>query len=149
MTIDAAQFRKDFTEFNSIAAYPDSGVTFWLGVAYLMLRPERWCTLLDTGAELFAAHNLALEAQAVKTAKAGGVPGIQTGAVSSKTVDRVGISYDAQAGLELDGGHWNLTIYGTRFLNMARMAGSGGVQLGAGCDFAGAILGGGGFWEGW
>ena len=72
------------------------------------------------------------------------MPGIQTGAISKKAVDKVSMGYDAQAGLELDGGHWNLTEYGTRFLNLARMAGMGGVQVTGGCgDFPG------GFFEGW
>lgn len=149
MAKDAATFRVDFPEFANNVTYPDAVITFWLGIAYLMLRPTRWATLIDLGAELFTAHNIVLEARAKKTAAGGGFPGVQTGAVSSKTIDRVGIAYDAQAGLEMDGGHWNLTEYGTRFLYMARMAGSGGIQIGGGCDLAGVPLGGWGPWERW
>lgn len=145
MTISAAQFRLDYPEFANVGTYPDSGVNYWLNLAYLMLRPDRWSTVIDVGAELFAAHNLVLEAQAARAAATGNLPGVQTGAVSGKSVDRVSINYDAQAGLVTDAGHWNLTTYGTRFIALSRMAGAGGIQITGGCDGFGL----GGFGEGW
>lgn len=147
MTVDAAKFVQDFPEFGNAAVFPVSGISFWLTTAYLMLPANRWAGVLDLGAELFAAHNLVLEASAQRSANTGSLPGIQTGAVSGKAVDRVSINYDASAGLILDGGHWNLTTFGTRFLFLARMAGMGGVQITGGCDdFGGSALG---SWQGW
>jgi hypothetical protein len=139
MAVDAAKFVQDFPEFGNAAVFPPSGITFWLTTAYLMLRPERWGTLIDLGAELFAAHNLVLEASAQRSANTGSLPGIQTGAISSKAVDRVSISYDAQAGLEMDGGHWNLTTYGTLFKRFANMAGMGGLQITGGLCYPGSF----------
>ncbi len=145
MTIDAAQFIIDFPEFANTSVFPTSGITFWLKTAYMMLPACRWGEALDIGAELFTAHNIVIEAAASRSVATGNLPGIQTGAVSGKSVDRVSVSYDAQAGLEMDAGHWNLTVYGTRFVRYSRMAGSGGIQV------TGAFIGGlgGGPFEGW
>jgi hypothetical protein len=126
--LDAGQFRLDFPEFTNTTTFPDSSVNFWLGVAVKMLRESRWADLLDVGLELFMAHNLSLE----KAAASGGVPGIQYGAVSGKTVDKLSITYDATIGIVPDAGHWNLSTYGTRFLWMMNMAGMGPTQVGAG-----------------
>jgi len=129
VTVNVAQFRADFTEFTNATTFPDSGIQFWLTTAYLMLPACRWSTLLDLGAELFAAHNVVLEALATRSVATGALPGLQLGVVSGKSVDRVSLSYDAQAGLEIDAGHWNLTTYGTRFIRFARMAGMGAIQV--------------------
>lgn len=128
VTID--QFRKDFTEFSNTAKYPNDGVQFWLTFADKMLiNPLRWGDVRNMGIELFVAHNLALENQAQKASKAGGTPGLQMGVLTGKTVGPVSANYDANAGLELGAGHWNLTTYGTRFLRLARMIGAGPIQV--------------------
>lgn len=132
MTVTPASFRVDFPAFTNATIYPDGSVTFWLGVATKLLSGSvsvgatRWADMLDVGIELFTAHQLALEKQANDTAVKGGTPGISSGPVASKGVGPVSIGYDTTAGLELDAGHWNLTVYGTRFINLARMVGSGG-----------------------
>lgn len=145
MPITAAQFRLDLPEFGNVAIFPNAALTYWLSLAYLMVRADRWGadgdtpgqpSVRDNGVEMFTAHNLVLEAAAQRSVATGNLPGIQTGAVSGKAVDKVSINYDAQAGLEPDAGHWNLTVYGTRFIKLARMAGSGGLQITGGCgDF--------------
>ena len=130
MTVTVSTFRADFTEFKDTVKYTDPDVGYYLRLALMMLvNPLRWGTMYDNGVELFMAHNLVLEAQAKNSAKTGAVPGVQTGVVSGKNVGPVGINYDAAAGLEPNAGHWNLTTYGTRFLNLARMVGSGGFQV--------------------
>jgi hypothetical protein len=125
-----SEFREHFPEFKSPTKYTSEQVTYWLGIADMMLvNPLRWATMRNNGIELFTAHNLVLEYQAQKASASGAVPGIQTGAVSGKTIGPVSVSYDSAAGLELNGGHWNLTNYGTRFLRLARMIGAGPVQV--------------------
>lgn len=146
-------FRTDYPEFGSVSKFPDSAVTYWLGIAKLMLT-TRWDdtpaeagapTQLYYGTELFVAHNLVLEAQARKNAAKGGTPGVgNAGPVSSKSVGPVSISYDTASAIELDAGHWNLTVYGTRFIQLARMMGAGPLQIGQGC----APYGSGGAWPG-
>ncbi len=132
MAITVAQFRADYPEFSSTTVYPDSQVNYWMNIAYILLNAGRWMRMLDMGAELFIAHNLALEARAQANASAGGIPGESTGPVSSKSVGPVSMGYDTTAGIEEGAGHWNLTIYGTRFIKLAKMFGAGPVQIGIG-----------------
>jgi hypothetical protein len=146
------QFRADFPEFENESAYPPSALTFWFNVASIMLSPRRWSTApsgsdpnnpgpcaLDIGTELFVAHNLTLERQAALSAQLSaqdGLPGpagVSTGAVAGTSVGPVSVSYDSNAGLDTGAGHWNLTIYGTRFSRLARFAGKGGHQANRGC----------------
>jgi len=127
--MDIATFRQDFSEFSSAVNFPNADVTFWLTLGQKLLNECRWADLLDTGLELFIAHNLALERGAKKSAANGAVPGMSTGPVAAKAVDKVSVNYDTTAAMEADAGHWNLTIYGTRFIQLARMVGAGGLQL--------------------
>lgn len=130
--ITPAQFRADFPEFASSVAYPNSQLTFWLNFAYVMLNATRWGRSLDMGAELFVAHNICLEARAQADAARGGIPGQQVGPINSKSVDKVSMGYDTSSGIEVGAGHWNLTIYGTRFVRMMKLFGAGPVQVGIG-----------------
>ncbi len=132
MTISVAQFRADYPEFSSSSKFPNGQVQFWLNFAYQFMNAARWGSSLDMGAELFAAHNLTIEARAQAEAAGGGVPGGTVGAVTSKSVDKVSVSYDVNAGIELNAGHWNLSVYGTRYIKLARMMGSGPLQIGIG-----------------
>jgi hypothetical protein len=123
------QFKMDFPEFASITDYPDDMVQFWLTAGEAMTSESRWGDLYGLGVELFAAHNLVLEQQAIKRASAGGSPGGASGPVSAKTVDKVSVSYDTTVASEADAGHWNLTIYGQRRYRLSMMFGAGGMQL--------------------
>lgn len=132
MAITPQQFRADFPEFSSTAVYTNSSITFWLGLAYMLLNADRWGGLLDVGAELFAAHNISLEAKNVLEAAGGGIPGANTGPIESKKVDKVEVSYNTGAAMKKDAGHWNLTTYGTRYIYLLDMFGAGPVQVGIG-----------------
>ncbi len=129
MTIDAATFRANFPEFGSTSSYPNAQVQFWLAAAYNFVNADRWGNSTDLGAQLWTAHNLALEARAQAEAAAGGVPGQTTGPVSSKSVGGVSLGFDTGASTEEKGGHWNNTVYGTRFLRLAKLFGAGPVQV--------------------
>lgn len=137
MTISPQQFRVDYNEFNSSVTYPNSALSFWLDIAYRQLNADRWGTSIDIGAELFVAHHLSIEARAQAESQAGGIPGGQVGPINSKSVDKVSIGYDTGAGIQPDAGHWNLTVYGTRFIRMARMMGAGPLFIGVGAVPAG------------
>ena len=69
------------------------------------------------------------ELQAQAAAAKGAPPGVSTGPVSAKGVGPVNVSYDTAAGSEEGGGNYNLTTYGTRYLNLMKMFGRGGFQL--------------------
>lgn len=128
LTVEA--FRAALPEFASEDVFPDSGVQFWLNLAYEMLRPERWRNLMPIGVQMFVAHNLVIEAFNQQTVDVGGLPGINKGPISSETPGQVAVSYDTGSSSLKDQGHWNLTSFGTRFVWMMRMAGAGPVQVG-------------------
>jgi Protein of unknown function (DUF4054) len=147
--ITAKQFRADFPEFTDLGVYPDSSVNYWLAVGTILLDPLRWGTILQLGLELFVAHNLVVEAQAQQTALAQGWPGESRGAISSENAGDVSVNYDTQNTLEVDAGHWNLTMFGTRFIRWAKMAGAGPVQVGPCNPCPGTVSdGSGGAWSG-
>lgn len=130
--ITVPQFRADFPEFSSTATYTNSAVGFWLGISYQLLNANRWGTMLDLAAELFTAHNMAIEARATAEVKGGGLPGSNTGPIERKKVDKVEVTYAAALASIKDGGNFNLTNYGTRFLYLVSMFGAGPVQIGIG-----------------
>lgn len=138
MPVTAASLRANFPAFADAAVYPDSAINYWLSLAGKLLNVDRWGDLLDDGSQLFVAHNLVLEKQSAEAARDGNDPGEQTGPTASKAVGPVNVSYDTQAAIELNAGHWNMTTYGTRFIRLARMVGAGPVQLGIGSAPAGS-----------
>ena len=146
MTVSVAQFRADFPEFNSTTMYPSAGVQFWLNFAYRMVNANRFLSETDIGAELFTAHFITLEAKNALESAGGGIPGSNVGTLSSKSVDKVSVSYDTGAGTQEGAGHWNLTTYGTRFMWMCKMFGAGPIHLGVGSNPVG--LGFGSAWPG-
>lgn len=131
MTVTAASFRTTFPEFANVATYPDPQVNFWLAASVSQFNAGRWGTLLDLGVSLYVAHQVSLQAKAVKAAAFGGVPGAATGPVASKGVDKVNVSYDTGSVAEEGAGHWNMTIYGQQYIRLARQIGMGPVQIDA------------------
>lgn len=129
MTITVAEFRTNFPAFVSSTVYPDVMVQMYLDLGYKLLRERKWQDILDTGVQFFTAHNLTLDAQANKQSAAGGIPTGQVGAVGSKAVAQVSVSYDNSSSMQPDAGHWNLTVWGKRFAWLMRMAGAGGLQV--------------------
>lgn len=129
MSVTHDQFVANFPEFADTDAFPAAQFTFWYGVAALVMDAERWGALLDTGAQLYVAHNLVLGAQASQAAAFGGAPGVTTGPIASKAVDKVQAAFDVQSAIEEGGGQFNLTTYGTRWFSLAMMVGSGGMQF--------------------
>lgn len=126
--MDIDQFRQAFPEFDQ-ADYPDSLVQLWLTVAVSLVNAERWAELTDVGVGLVTAHHLAMATKDQKTAGVGGVPGQVSAPQSAKSVDKVSASYDTAAVAIKDGGFWNGTMYGIRYLSLAMMMGAGGMQL--------------------
>ncbi len=129
-TVTAAIFRTNFPAFASTTTYPDAQVNFWLTYADTLLYDVcRWADMRDYGIQLVMAHQLTLAARDAVAAAAGGSPGSVAGAVSSKAVGGVSVSYDTSAAVLENGGYWNLTTYGIQFLQLALMVGTGGFQL--------------------
>jgi len=89
-------------------------------------------TRADLATEMWVAHQLVLEKQAVDAAKRGGDPGTRIGVTTSKSVDGVSISFDVSAITENGAGYYNQTIYGMRFWRLAKAATGGPIQVGIG-----------------
>jgi hypothetical protein len=123
------QFRQDMPEFADTSLYPEDSLTLWMTVAKNMVNECRWGTLANTGIELLTAHYLVLAARDQDSAASGGAPGEMNGAVSSKSIDKVSVSYDTASAAMENAGDLNLTTYGVRYLRIARMMGAGGLQL--------------------
>jgi hypothetical protein len=132
MTLTQQQFIADFPEFSDPTQYPVSGFNYWNNLATLLFNVQRWQDFLTNGMELFIAHNLALEVRAQADAANGAPPGMITGVISAKSVDKVSISYDTNGGIDAGAGHWNLTIYGTRLTKLINMVGAGPIMVGVG-----------------
>jgi hypothetical protein len=67
-----------------------------------------------------------------KAAASGGIPGLSRGVINSEAAGAVSVGYDANAGIEPGAGHWNLTNYGTRFIQMLMLIGAGPTQVSPG-----------------
>lgn len=127
---DVNKFRTDFPLFSDDVRYPDAQVQFRLDLAGTMLNEKNTGkALFPYLVELFVAHYLVLYDQDRRAVAAGGSGGASTGAVSSKSVDKVSVSYDTSVTLNADAGFWNTTRYGAEFWQYLRLAGAGGRQL--------------------
>jgi hypothetical protein len=140
VTISQATFVQDYPEFANETNYPPSAVAYWASLGTILLTTEVWgpgaitpsappTTIFDIALELFVAHNLVLEKQAQDAAANNAAPGVSQGPVASKGVGPVSVSYDTQAGLDPNAGHWNLTTYGTRLWDLMMKFGAGPVQI--------------------
>lgn len=131
-TVSVSQLRNQFSALKDERYFTDDLLTFWLMVASAMVSLERWATMWFLGVELFAAHHAVLDAYNQDTNNNGGIPGLNRGAISAESAGPVSLSYDTATTAEEDGGHWNLTVYGTRYLRLLREFGAGPVYVGAG-----------------
>lgn len=120
-------FRGHFPVFVDPTCYPDTEIEFWASLAEKLHDRGRWGELLETGIELFVAHHLAVES----ASRGQQIPGQIVGPVTSASVDKVSYSRDASSATDPKNGHWNLTTYGLRWRQLARMIGAGPVMVGA------------------
>ena len=136
----ASQFLEDYPAFDTsettdsnAVQYSTSQINYWVNLASLMLNQPRFGNLFYVACELFAAHNLALEAWAEQ----GGdqtIPGISKGAIAASASGDVSVSYNNATTFELDAGHWNYTVFGQRLIRMIRLVSAGPLQVtGGGC----------------
>ncbi len=131
MTVTAASFRANFTEFSSVTVYPNAEIDFWIGLALLLHDVGRWGTALDYGIQLFVAHNLSLQFDSKKASASGQNPGKVVGNVTGGTVDKVSYTRDTSSVMDPKNGHWNLSSYGLRYIRLVMMIGAGPVYVGA------------------
>lgn len=124
-----ADFVLTFTEFNNAARYPQPQRALWLNTAISALSPSRWANYYKIGVYLWVAHHLVLFGNQGRRRNAMN-PGLPPLIPTSKSVGGVSLGYDtSMLGLS-NAGHWALTTYGIRWLDIARMAGAGGDIVG-------------------
>lgn len=101
-------------------------------------------TVADFATEMWIAHQLVLEKQAVDAARNGGDPGTKIGIMSSKSVNGVSVGFDigsvAGGSLQENAGYYNQTVYGMRFYRLMKLRGSGPIQIGVGTAPAFALF---------
>lgn len=140
LNVTPEQFVQDFPSFSDTSMYPGHAVNMYLTLATKVLNARRFGDYLPLVTELWAAHFLTLDAKDSEVAAEGGIMGQTGGQISSKSIGGVSVNFDTAAGLEEGAGHWNLTTFGKRFIRLARMAGTGGVQITGATDALGFPL---------
>ncbi|MCT8354038.1 DUF4054 domain-containing protein [Photorhabdus kayaii] len=126
----ADQFRTDFPEFSDETFYPDVAINFYLSQADNLLDQNVHGDQFVYLAELFTAHYVELRGKATAGATTGGrVNTAGGGVLTSKSVDKVSMSYDTSGIINSDAGFWNNTAYGREFFWWWSMFGAGGRQL--------------------
>ncbi|HEI9846916.1 TPA: DUF4054 domain-containing protein [Morganella morganii] len=126
----AEKFRADFPEFSDTSRYPDSTISFYLGLADTALDQDKHGDQFIYLSELFTAHYVELRGKALAVASVSGAVNSSGGGVlSSKSVDKVSASYDTSGIVNPDAGFWNNTGYGREFYWWWSMFGAGGRQL--------------------
>lgn len=128
----ADDFRNLQPAFVDATTYTDEAITYWITIADLMVNSSRFKSVTDLAKGLFIAHHLALEVRSQQEAEVGGIPGRQSGPIASKSGGSIDISYDNASVLNPRDGHWNLTVFGTRFIGLVRVYCAGPVQVGVG-----------------
>lgn len=127
--MDLAGFRANFPEFADTTKYPDTLLTFWSAFGEMRCTAAVWGDMRDNAVQLYTAHAVTIAKQ-----QQSGLPGSQAMPISSKAVDKLSVSYDTALAKIEGAGNYNLTTYGRDFYQLVRLAGMGGVQLGAGPD---------------
>lgn len=132
MAFDPDAFRAAFPAFGDMEAFSSPEITFWGQLGLSLHNADRYGDLLTPALYLFVAHNLSVEANSKASAASGQAQGGIVGAITSASVDKVSYSRDAGSAMDPKNGHWNLSSYGLRWVQLQRLVGAGGLQIGVG-----------------
>ncbi|MGK8935597.1 DUF4054 domain-containing protein [Pluralibacter gergoviae] len=125
------QFRATFPQFADETKYPPVMIQSRLALADALLSESRFGEdIFPYVAGLYVAHYLYLYAADMRSVAVGAAGGANSGVQTSKSVDKVSVSYDASATLDPDAGFWNNSRYGSEFWEYLLLFGAGGIQLG-------------------
>lgn len=130
MAATETDFRGTFPAFKDATKFPAPQVSFYLTMGYKLHNADRWGDCLDFGVMLWAAHNMTLDYESQRMIAAGQNPGTVRGAVTSMSADGVSWARDASSAMNPAAGHWNLSQYGLRWLNLMSLMGAGPLQIG-------------------
>ena len=124
-----ASFRASFPEFASTSDYPDSLVNFWLTLSVELVSTDRFGASYEHALGLLTAHNLVMARGNVLASTGSGVPGGASGAVASKAVGSVSVSYDNTGSSVAGAGQYGQTTYGRQYMQLVRLFGQGCYQI--------------------
>jgi|SRR6185369_1521408 len=142
MAVTPQSFRQTFRMFKNPDVAPDDAIVYYTTLAMNALAGSTMGTRfdaisLDRAVSLYVAHSLTLDARDIDAigggqnqTPTGAVPGEIKGPATTKTVDKVSVSFDTKAVSWEDEAYWNQTRFGVELVNMIRMFGAGGIQLG-------------------
>lgn len=125
------QFRLDFPQFADETKFPSPMIQARLALADALLSESRFGEdIFPYVVGLYVAHYLYLNAADMRGVTAGAAGGANNGVQTSKSVDKVSVSYDAGATLDPNAGFWNNSRYGSEFWEYLMLFGAGAIQLG-------------------
>jgi hypothetical protein len=127
--MDIPQFRLDFPEFSDALVYTNNIITFWSNLGEQVISSDAFGSVYTQAVNLFTAHNISLAIKNIEQSSAGGQPGTIGGAIESKAVGSVNISYDTTDASYKDAGFWNQTVYGRQYFYLVKLFGQGCYQL--------------------
>jgi hypothetical protein len=106
-------------------------------------------TVADIATQMWVAHQVVLEKQALAAAATGGDPGTKIGIISNKSVNGASMGFDvgtiAGGKMQENAGYYNQTVYGMRFYRLMKLRGAGPIQIGIGIAPPFLIFNSGGF----
>ncbi|WP_336818105.1 DUF4054 domain-containing protein [Cedecea sp. MMO-103] len=124
------KFRADFPLFADATKYPTLMIQARLSLADVLMSESRFGEeIFPYVVGLFVAHYMALHAADSRSSAAGASGGVNNGVQTSKSVDKVSVSYDASSTLNPDAAFWNNTRYGSEFWEYLMIFGAGAIQL--------------------
>lgn len=115
MATTIALFKSRFPEFDSVA---EDRIQLFLDDAEAVMDSATWSNLFDAGQAYLAAHYLALA-----TKSAVGSTAASSGAVISRSVDGVSVSYGGASSTSHNAGYYSATAYGQRYFTMLKNLG--------------------------
>lgn len=125
------KFRAAFPQFADETKYPTTMIQARLALADVLLSESRFGEdIFPYVVGLYVAHYLYLYAADMRGVAVGTAGGANSGVQTSKSVDKVSVSYDASATLDPNAGFWNNSRYGSEFWEYLMIFGAGAVQLG-------------------
>jgi hypothetical protein len=120
--VTPAEFRAIFPEFSDSGKFPDARVQFYLDLAEDAINPDVWVNSYTHGVALYTAHYLAQSVAAATSAS-----GLAGGAVASKSIGDVSVSYEGNA--ESGAAFWQSTTYGKQYWQIQKRFGRAAIQL--------------------
>ena len=125
------KFRVAFPQFADETKYPTTMIQARLALADVLLSESRFGEdIFPYVVGLYVAHYLYLYTADMRGVAVGTAGGSNSGVQTSKSVDKVSVSYDASATLDPSAGFWNNSRHGSELWEYLMIFGAGAIQLG-------------------